>query len=141
MKILFAADGSPQSLAALETLVKSFAYFRETPALTILHVHPPVPYKGAAAAVGHDVMQRYYDEESDHALGAARDLLTARGVPFEPVKRVGVPAEEIVKYADEGKFSMIAMGTRGHTALANLVMGSVATGVVARSKGPVLLLK
>ena len=47
MKILFAVDGSPQSLAALETLVKSFAYFRETPALTLLHVHPPVPYKGS----------------------------------------------------------------------------------------------
>jgi nucleotide-binding universal stress UspA family protein len=36
---------------------------------------------------------------------------------------------------------MIAMGTHGHTALANLVMGSVATGVVARSKVPVLLAK
>jgi hypothetical protein len=32
MKILFGCDGSPQALAALETLVKSFAYFRETPA-------------------------------------------------------------------------------------------------------------
>ena len=36
---------------------------------------------------------------------------------------------------------MIAMGTHGHTALANLVMGSVATRVLARSKVPVLLLK
>ena len=36
---------------------------------------------------------------------------------------------------------MIALGTHGHTALGNLVMGSVATGVVARSRVPVLLLK
>jgi tripartite-type tricarboxylate transporter receptor subunit TctC len=50
MKILFAVDGSSQSLAALETLVKSFVYFRETPELTLLYVHPPVPYKGAANA-------------------------------------------------------------------------------------------
>jgi nucleotide-binding universal stress UspA family protein len=36
---------------------------------------------------------------------------------------------------------MIAMGTHGHTALANLVMGSVATKVLAVSKIPVLLMK
>jgi nucleotide-binding universal stress UspA family protein len=36
---------------------------------------------------------------------------------------------------------MIAMGTHGHTALANLVMGSVATRVVATSQVPVLLIR
>ena len=141
MKILFAADGSPQSLSALETLVKSFVYFRDPPSVTLLSVHPPVPYKAAAAAMGHDVIQRYYDEENDAALAGARDLLKARGIAFEAERRVGSPSEEIVKFAEEGKFGMIAMGTHGHTALANLVMGSVATGVVARSKVPVLLLK
>jgi len=141
MKILFPTDGSAQSLSALETLVKSFPYFRETPSLTLLSVHAPVPYKAAVAAVGHDAVQRYYDEESDAALSGARELLTGRGVPFETGKRVGSPVDEIVKWAEEGKFQMIAMGTHGRTALANLVMGSVATGVVARSKVPVLLLK
>ena len=33
------------------------------------------------------------------------------------------------------------MGTHGHTALAGLVMGSVATKVLARSKVPVLFMK
>jgi nucleotide-binding universal stress UspA family protein len=141
MKILFAADGSPQSLAALETLIRSFAYFRDTPALTLLYVHPPVPYKGAVATVGRDVVQRYYEEESEAALSGAQDALTARGIPFEVDKCVGNPAEEIAKRAEDGKYSLIALGTHGHTALANLVMGSVATGVVARSKLPVLLFK
>ena len=141
MKILFAADGSAQSLAALETLVRSFPYFRDTPALTLLTVHLPVPYKAAVGVVGHDVVERYYEEENEAALAGARDLLKARSIPFEAEKRVGTPAEEIVRRAEEGKFGMIAMGTHGNTALANLVMGSVATGVVARSKVPVLLLK
>lgn len=141
MKILFCVDGSPQSLVALDTLVKSFAYFRETPSLTLISVHPPVPYKAAVAAVGHDAVQRYYDEENAAALAGARELLTARGIPFDAESRVGAPVEEIVKRAEDGQFTMIAMGTHGHTALANLVMGSVTTGVVARSKVPVLLLK
>ena len=141
MKILFGCDGSPQALAALETLVKSFAYFRETPSLTLLYVHPAVPYKGAAAKIGKEAIQRYYEEESEAALSGARAALAAQGIPFEIDKAVGVPAEEIVKRAGEGKFTMIALGTHGHTALGNLVMGSVATGVVARSRVPVLLLK
>jgi len=141
MKILFGCDGSPQALSALETLVKSFAYFRETPAVTILYVHPPVPYGGAAATIGKEALQRYYDEESEAALSGAQAALTAKGIPFEVEKVVGVPAEEIVKRAEERKFTMIALGTHGHTALGNLVMGSVATAVVAHSRLPVLLLK
>jgi nucleotide-binding universal stress UspA family protein len=141
MKILFGVDGSTQALSALETLLRSFAYFRDAPALTLLFVHPRVPYKGAVATVGRDVVDRYYEEEAEAALRGARDALTAQGIPFEVDKCVGSPAEEIAKRAEDGKFSMIALGTHGHTALVNLVMGSVATGVVARSKLPVLLLK
>ena len=141
MKILFAVDGSPQALAALGTLVGKFGYFRDAPRLTLMHVHPPVPYKVAAAWVGKETIERYYDEESEAALAGARALLAARGIPFEADKRVGVAAEEIVERAAGGQFDLIAMGTHGHTALANLVMGSVATRVVATSKVPVLLLK
>jgi nucleotide-binding universal stress UspA family protein len=139
MKILAAVDGSPQALAALETLVGKFGFFRDTPKLTLIHVHPPVPYKAAAAWVGKETIERYYDEESEAALATARSMLSARGIPFEVVKRVGVAAEEIVRHATAGKFDLIAMGTHGHTALANLVMGSVATRVLATSTVPVLL--
>ena len=39
-----------------------------------------------------------------------------------------------------GGFDLIVMGTHGHTALENLVLGSVATKVLAISKVPVLFL-
>jgi hypothetical protein len=82
MKILFAVDGSAQALAALETLVEKFGHFRETPKLTLLHVHPPVPYKAAAAWVGKETVQSYYDDESDAALAGAVNAMTARAIPF-----------------------------------------------------------
>ena len=141
MKILVAVDGSPQALSALETLVGKFGFFRETPRLTLIHVHPPVPYKIAAAWVGNEAINRYYSEESDAALASAIGLLSARGIPFAAEKRVGNPAEEIVRHASAGAFDLIALGTHGHGALANLVMGSVATRVVATSTVPVLLMK
>ena len=141
MKILFAIDGSPQALAALERLVGKFGYFRNAPRLTLIHVHPRVPYNAATAWVGKDVVEKYYRDESDGALAGAAALLSTHGIPFRSERRVGDPAEEIVKVAADEQCDMIAMGTHGHTALANLVMGSVATKVVAVSKIPVLLLK
>ena len=141
MKILVAIDGSPQALSSLERLVGKFGFFRDAPRLTLIHVHPPVPYKAAAHWVGKEAVDRYYSEESDAALATAREFLTAHGLAFEVVKRVGNPAEEIVAEATAGTYDMIAMGTHGHTALANLVMGSVATRVLATSTVPVLLMR
>ena len=141
MKILFAIDGSPQAQAALETLIGKLGFLRETPRLTLFHVHPPVPHTAAVTIVGKEAVEKYYRDESEGVLESAGAFLSARGIPFRGEWRVGDPAEEIVKLATDEQFDMIAMGTHGHTALVNLVMGSVATKVVALSKLPVLLLK
>ena len=141
MKILVAIDGSPQSLAALEKLVGKFGFFRETPRLTLIHVHPPVPYKAAAAWAGKEAVEGYYREESAAALAAAGAFLSARGIPFAVESRVGDPGEEIARFAAHEQCDIIAMGTHGHGALANLVMGSVATKVIAVARVPVLLMK
>jgi nucleotide-binding universal stress UspA family protein len=50
-------------------------------------------------------------------------------------------AETIAKTAAEGKFDLIMMGSHGHSNLVNLVMGSVATRVLAHCKTPVLLVR
>lgn len=141
MKILVAVDGSPHSLRTVAGLADRIAWFSVPPAITLLHAHLPIPYKAAAAWAGHEAVGRYYSEESDAALAAAVELLGKRGVPFTVEKCVGDPAEEIANHAATGGFDLIAMGTHGHTALASLVMGSVATNVLARSKVPVLFLK
>ena len=141
MKILVAVDGSPQSLGAVAALADRAAWFREAPQVTLLHSHLPIPYKAAAAWAGHEAVAKYYAEESDAALADAVKLLGARGMAFTVEKCVGDPADEIVRHAAAGKFDLIAMGTHGHTALASLVMGSVATKVLARSKVPVMFMK
>ncbi len=47
----------------------------------------------------------------------------------------------IGKLADTGKFDLLVMGSHGHSALGNLVMGSVTTQVLAHCKTPVLLVR
>jgi nucleotide-binding universal stress UspA family protein len=141
MRILMAVDGSAHSLKALDALVARIDWFRAAPVVDLIHVHPPVPYAAAAAWVGNEVVHQYYEEESDKALAPSLERLAAAGILHSAVKKVGDPAHEIVHHAKEGRYDLVAVGTHGHTALANVVMGSVATKVVASSTLPVLLLR
>ena len=75
------------------------------------------------------------------ALAEARKRMERAGLAFNVVKRIGDPAQEIVDFADTEKCAMIAMGTHGRSALSNLLMGSVATKVLAAGKVSVLFLK
>ena len=140
MRILFATDGSPRALAALESLLSHLDWFRPHVELALIYTHLPLPYKRAVAWAGKEAVHQYYDEEAEEALAPARLLLEKRGVAYAVEKRVGDPAQEIVDYAMASGFDLIVLGTHGHTALANLVMGSVATKVLAISKTPVLFL-
>jgi nucleotide-binding universal stress UspA family protein len=141
MKVLLATDGSQHSLDAVEAFVSRFAWFRQPPAIELCHVHPAIPYGRAAAWAGKEAVERYYAEESDAAIKPAADLLAARGVAFQAVKLVGEAGHELVRHAQSAGCDLIAMGTHGMGAMTNLVMGSVATKVIASSKVPVLLLK
>jgi nucleotide-binding universal stress UspA family protein len=77
-----------------------------------------------------------------------REFLIAQAVPLERVSiryhtavRFGGPAEEILRYAEKGNVDLIMMATHGHTGLARLVFGSVASRVVASGVRPVLLVR
>ena len=54
---------------------------------------------------------------------------------------VGNAGELIATTAESGKFDLVIMGSRGHGALGSLVMGSVATKVLASCGTPVLLVR
>ena len=61
--------------------------------------------------------------------------------PTKTLAKVGHAGEVIAHTADNGSFDMLVLGSHGHSALGNLVMGSVATQVLALSKVPVLLVR
>ena len=141
MKALVATDGSPHSQSSVEGFVSRLAWFKQAPSIELVTVHPAIPYGRAAAWAGHEVVEKYYAEESDAALKPAAEILAARGVAFNAVKLVGEAAHEIVKHAESSGCDLIVMGTHGQGAVVNLVMGSVTTKVVAMSKVPVLLFR
>lgn len=92
------------------------------------------------AVIGKGDLDRYYDEESEAMLSAARERLTAAGVAFETRKAVGPVAETIVSIADASRADLVYMGTRGMSALANMALGSTATRVLHLARIPVVLI-
>ena len=142
MRILIAVDGSKNALAAVDCLVGHAAWYREKPEVELVTVHLPVPkLPGMGAAVGKGQIQKYYEEEGQAKLAAARRKLDAAGVPYEARVLVGPVAESIVKHAKDKRCDLIYIGTRGMSELGKALLGSTATKVLHISDVPVLLVK
>src|ERR1700693_6157662 len=128
MKILLAVDGSKHSLKTVKCLIEHADWYREGLAVELLNVHLPVPkIRGMSAVVSASQVRRYYDREGRAALSKARKLLDAAGIKYSAHILVGPVAESIVKQARLARCDLIMIGTRGMSAVANLLLGSSAT--------------
>ncbi len=141
-KILLAIDGSKHALRAAQKLVQAAAWYRDPPQVHMLYVHLPIPeVHGLHKIVNRKLIQRYYAEEGQAALAACKKLLARAKIPFEAEVVIGPAAETIVARANKTGCDTIYMGTRGQTALANMLLGSVATKVLHMAKIPVVVVR
>lgn len=141
MKILLAVDGSVYTTKSVRYLATHLEWFKNEPELHLLHVKLPIPAGRVRAVAGKELIERYYQEETDAALAPAEKILRKLAIPFQRCCKVGDIAKEIQAYAAKNKIDLIVMGSHGHGALKNLVMGSVATKVLAATKTPVLIVR
>jgi nucleotide-binding universal stress UspA family protein len=141
LKILLAVDGSESATRATHKLIEMAGWFKEPLELELVTVHLPLPHVGgfAGAVVSHDMVEKYYSEEGGKALAPARKLLDAAGIGYVPHILVGEIAQSLVGHAEKTGCRMVCMGTRGMSAMSNLMVGSVATKVLHLSAVPVLL--
>lgn len=140
MKILLAVDGSAYTKKMLAYLTTHDEVFGATSEFTVFTVQTPLPPR-ARAAVGAEIANGYYADESAKITAPVVKFLRRHGIDPTVVHKVGKPGELISKAADAGKFDLLLMGSHGHNALGNLVMGSVTTQVIAHCKVPVLLVR
>lgn len=140
MKILLAVDGSAFTKKMLAYLTTHDEMFNPKSEYTLFTAQPPLPPR-ARAAVGKDVADGYYAEEAEKVTAPVVKFLLRHGIDAKVVHKVGPAGELIAKAAEAGKFEMVMMGSHGHSALGNLVMGSVATKVLANCVIPVLLVR
>jgi nucleotide-binding universal stress UspA family protein len=140
MKILLAVDGSTFSKKMLAYLATHDALLTKSNDYVVLNAQAALPPR-ARAALGKETVANYYAEESDKVLYPVAKFLKRHGIEAKTVSKVGHAGELISRTAIDGKFDLVVMGSHGHGALLTLVMGSVATQVLAHCKVPVLLVR
>ena len=86
-------------------------------------------------------MKSYYASRAEEVLQSVRAFSAQKKWHAGFEYRIGPAAQIIATEATKGEFDLIVLGSHGHSALANLALGSVATGVLARCKTPVLLIR
>ena len=140
MKILLAADGSTYTKRMLSYLEAHDQWFDPSHQYTVFHGFAALPYRAATLAEP-DVIRNYYLEDAELVFRPIRRFMKRQGIEATFVHKIGDPAEKIAKLAEKGKYDLLVMGSHGQGALRNLVLGSVATKVLAQCSTPVLLIR
>ena len=139
-RILLAVDGSEASTKAVE-YVCALRDARTAVEVRLLNIQIPIASGNVRRFLSQAIMDAYFQDEGLQALDTAKRALQAAGIPFKDEIQVGHAGEAIVREALQRGCTRIVMGTRGHGALASVIVGSTALQVLHRSELPVTLVK
>jgi nucleotide-binding universal stress UspA family protein len=109
--------------------------------VVFLHVvPPPLAIRNILPAI-EDVKLRTKSEgrEADEKLAALKHAFQRKFPKIDLVRITGAPVTSIAEQARELGVEYIVIGSHGHTAVYDIVMGSVASGVVTKAPCPVLI--
>ena len=162
-KILYTTDLSETALHAFAYALSLANLYKAS--ITILHVmfeDPNIESK-VSPYIGdeqwEEIKSRHYQEAREVLIGKKRDNVAIQevlhsfsenvkagssGPDFatdEIIVERGDPVQQILKVADERNCDLIVMGSHGHGALEEALIGSTAKKVIRRSKKPVLVVR
>ena len=140
--ILLATDGSAASAHAAKIAVGMARLHGAT--LTALYVSDPYPYLGVGEVnpMGYQAYSAAAQQLAAQAHALVEELCKAETPPVALQARLVedvAAASGIVESAKELGSDLIVMGSHGRTGISGLMLGSVATKVVAESPVPVLV--
>lgn len=140
MKILLAVDGSAHSKRTIDYVKQHGSLFGANSTLTIVNVQTGLP-PHVVGRLSKSNVQSYYLGGYERDMKSARQALKAGQIVYTEAFKVGNPGDEIARLANRGRFDMVVMGSHGRSLLRNLVLGSVATRVLAACTVPVLVIR
>jgi nucleotide-binding universal stress UspA family protein len=77
----------------------------------------------------------------EHLERFVQEHIQKAGRPLRQAVVLGKPFVEIIRYCQEEKIDLIVLGTHGHSALASILLGSVAEKVVRKAPCAVLTIR
>jgi nucleotide-binding universal stress UspA family protein len=140
MKLLIPYDGSRHARRAVEFVAARPPLAGRDPSVWLLNVQPPM-FTEIPTAATRKRLAEIYARRAAAVLRPARALLKRAGIDAHSTHLVGVPGLRIARLARSKSIDLIVMGTHGRSATAGLLMGSVASTVLAHCDNPVLLLR
>jgi nucleotide-binding universal stress UspA family protein len=113
--------------------------------LHIIHVLEPEPTYTAYGMTPEEfpAIQVFQNESQRRAEARLNDAVTTAKTLLKDVRAeliVGSPLHSIIDYAETQKADLIVIGTHGHGAVAALLIGSVAEGLVRKAICPTLVI-
>ena len=141
LKILLAVDGSDSASRATQTLIETAGWYKEPLEVELVTVHLPLPQVGgfAGSVVSHDMVEKYYSEEGRQGARARAQAARRGRRPLRAAHPGRRDRAEPRRHAQKTGCKMLYMGTRGMSAMSNLMVGSVATKVLHLCTVPVVL--
>jgi nucleotide-binding universal stress UspA family protein len=140
MKILLPVDGSSYTKRMLGYVAAHEELFGPQHEYIFATVVAPVPPR-VTHFIDRATLSSHYNEEADKVLAPVLKFAAQHGWNARPLHAEGSPSEVLAELAKSESVGLVVMGSHGHSALGNVILGSVATGVLARCDAPVLLIR
>lgn len=142
--VLVAYDGSDFAKSAISEAARQLAPDREVIILTVREPLEAIPFLGVGGVGANQnaVDALVADTESGAEEAAAEGVRLAgeAGLKARAQIELGSPIwRRIVEVADEQDVGLIVLGSRGHSGLSYVLLGSVATAVAQHSRRSVLI--
>lgn len=139
-KILLPVDGSEGSARAVRHVTHMVGLVKDME-VHLVNVQPPGDDWMVRRMIKPEELKKMEREWAETALAPAREILQQAGVRHLEHTVQGDVAQSIALLAEELGCDLIVMGTRGLTAIGDLLMGSVTRKVLHLAKLPVTLVK
>ena len=136
-KILLAADGSEHSIRAAENAI---VLTQNNPEAKIEIVYV-INSEASKADVLRDLDTDAINLKRNQKLLPLQEKMKQAKVDFKVKFIHGEPGPALVKYANDGEFDIVVIGSRGLNTLQDLVLGGVSHKVAKRANCPVLIVK
>ncbi|RCK77939.1 MAG: hypothetical protein OZSIB_1977 [Candidatus Ozemobacter sibiricus] len=124
-RILAAYDSSEQALKAFQFALDLAAKF-QAELLVLAVARPPEPAEDVEIGAVLDTAREFYREHFQ----MLREVAAAQNLTIDPTIRVGHPADQILRMAEEEQVDLIVMGHRGKNFVERWLMGSVSDRVL-----------
>jgi nucleotide-binding universal stress UspA family protein len=123
-------------------VAEAAAFARSTKSrIVLLHVVQPPTVVTDYGPLLQNIVQFTAEAEKDGArhLSRLKVKLKEAGIAVDALVKTGSPVPHILEQAKQNRASCIVLGTHGHTAFFDLLVGSTTRGVLKNAPCPVLV--